>query len=197
MSSVAAARRPLLPRSQISSLSLPPLLIPAPQPQPIAIPASQHFSRGRVKKSHTTHHTSTSSSSKSHHSSSIASPNTSESQASSSSAHLRTREHSSRRSHHSAHPDSNIKINTDPETMSTAIPEIILSTRKAASGIPGEEVEPRQVLPTETASNCPPTGRSWSRILWLCIVGMSQSSEFLDTRQVSVVRVLRAKSTSS
>lgn len=29
------------------------------------------------------------------------------------------------------------------------IPAIILETRKAASGIPGEQVEPRQVLPTE------------------------------------------------
>ena len=29
------------------------------------------------------------------------------------------------------------------------IPQIILDTRKAASGIPGEQVEPRQVLPTE------------------------------------------------
>lgn len=29
------------------------------------------------------------------------------------------------------------------------IPEIILATRKAASGIPGEQVEPRQTLPTE------------------------------------------------
>lgn len=29
------------------------------------------------------------------------------------------------------------------------IPQIILDTRKAASGIPGEQVEPRQTLPTE------------------------------------------------
>lgn len=29
------------------------------------------------------------------------------------------------------------------------IPEIILATRKVASGIPGERVEPRQTLPTE------------------------------------------------
>lgn len=29
------------------------------------------------------------------------------------------------------------------------IPEIILKTRQAASGIPGEQVEPRQVLPSE------------------------------------------------
>lgn len=29
------------------------------------------------------------------------------------------------------------------------IPEIILQTRQAASGIPGEQVEPRQTLPTE------------------------------------------------
>jgi hypothetical protein len=29
------------------------------------------------------------------------------------------------------------------------IPEIILRTRAAASGIPGEQVEPRQTLPTE------------------------------------------------
>lgn len=29
------------------------------------------------------------------------------------------------------------------------IPQIILDTRAAASGIPGEQVEPRQTLPTE------------------------------------------------
>lgn len=29
------------------------------------------------------------------------------------------------------------------------IPSIIVETRKAASGIPGEQVEPRQTLPTE------------------------------------------------
>ncbi|RXK36974.1 hypothetical protein M231_05738 [Tremella mesenterica] len=33
--------------------------------------------------------------------------------------------------------------------MSDQIPEIILRTREAASGIPGEQVEPRQTLPTE------------------------------------------------
>lgn len=31
----------------------------------------------------------------------------------------------------------------------TDIPAIILETRKAASGVPGEQVEPRQTLPTE------------------------------------------------
>jgi hypothetical protein len=34
-------------------------------------------------------------------------------------------------------------------TTEDQIPQIILDTRKAASGIPGEQVEPRQTLPTD------------------------------------------------
>jgi hypothetical protein len=38
---------------------------------------------------------------------------------------------------------------TTQSDMSEQIPEIITRTRAAASGIPGEQVEPRQTLPTE------------------------------------------------
>jgi hypothetical protein len=40
-------------------------------------------------------------------------------------------------------------LTTNSEMSSEQVPEIITRTRAAASGIPGEQVEPRQTLPTE------------------------------------------------
>lgn len=133
-----STRRPLVHQRQISFLALPPLLQPIPLPN-----------------------TNTGSTSQSHSHSTLSTPREPTPPISSYSALpttsiLRppTRPTGSLIAHlqqHQAQQQQQKRLLSTSNTseMSEQIPEIITRTRAAASGIPGEQVEPRQTLPTE------------------------------------------------
>ncbi|WWC91653.1 uncharacterized protein L201_006599 [Kwoniella dendrophila CBS 6074] len=112
-----SSKRPLLPRSQISSLSLPPL----------AHPISQRNSFSSTSASSSTYIPKK--------------PNLS----SSSLIQSIQRRQSSIFSKSKQQQEKENKMSASEES----IPQIIIDTRNAASGVTGESVEPRQTLPTE------------------------------------------------
>ncbi|RSH91797.1 hypothetical protein EHS25_009167 [Saitozyma podzolica] len=116
----ASVKRPLLPPSHISSLTLPPPLIRSVLPS--SQPAQYHLAAQRQ-------------SIDTARSSRPSSPRIPDSP-----------------KQHPGTPLSNHLVyrhNMSSSYTEDQIPQIILDTRKAASGIPGEQVEPRQTLPTE------------------------------------------------
>lgn len=157
-----STRRPLVHQRQISFLALPPLLIPSVQPpssplshshpnlQTSTPPAPKHTSQQQYS------HSSLASSPRpprpstpvsTYHppptTSSILNPPQRPTQGSSLIAHLQQ---------HQLHQQQQKRLlSTSTPKMSSdeQVPEIITRTRAAASGQPGEQVEPRQTLPSE------------------------------------------------
>lgn len=133
-------RRPLVHQRQISYLALPPLLLPATLPTPPGNTSSQNYAHSTLSTTAyppleptppiPTH---------------TAPPTTSilrppPRPTGSLIAHLQQ---------HQLQQQQQKRLLTTQTEMSEQIPEIITRTRAAASGIPGEQVEPRQTLPTE------------------------------------------------
>lgn len=147
-SAVAASRPPLIPKRQISHFLLPPSILPSPPPSPSLVPSqvaassSSTTNNQRPTRASTSRASSTASSSSLIHSlarSTSLSP--SPSRSSSLVSHL---------SQHRSHQQQRrTMFDLGNKPSEDEIPSIILETRAAASGIPGEEVEPRQTLPTE------------------------------------------------
>jgi hypothetical protein len=135
-----STRRPLVHQRQISFLALPPLLLPATLPTPPGNPSSQNYAHSTLSTtayppleptppipSYTVPPTT-----------SILRPPPRPT--GSLIAHLQQ---------HQLQQQQQKRLLTTQSDMSEQIPEIITRTRAAASGIPGEQVEPRQTLPTE------------------------------------------------
>lgn len=137
---------------QISHLALPPLLIAAPQPQPQQQQASPlHTSSTRARSRSSTPppptppRASTSTSASASSSSSILRPPTTRpAQGGSLIAYLQQQQASRAYTTSTTFDNDNDKMASDEQ-----VPEIITRTRAAASGTPGEQVEPRQTLPSE------------------------------------------------
>jgi len=135
-----STRRPLVHQRQISFLALPPLLIPATSPTPPGNPSSQNYAHSTLSTtayppleptppvpSYTPPPTTSILRPPSRPTGSLI-------------AHLQQ---------HQLQQQQQKRLLTTQNEMSEQIPEIITRTRAAASGIPGEQVEPRQTLPTE------------------------------------------------
>jgi hypothetical protein len=138
-----STRRPLVHQRQISFLALPPLLIPSNPPQ--TQPQSQQYNyqhSSQLPREPTPPIASSSTPTNTSLTSSILRPQPRPT-GSSLIAHLQQ--------HQLQQQAQKRLISTTQPNMSTAeeVPEIITRTRAAASGTPGEQVEPRQTLPSE------------------------------------------------
>jgi hypothetical protein len=149
-SASGSTRRPLVHQRQISFLALPPLLIPSVQP-----PSPLSTSTSTTSQSQAHYSTSASTSASASASASSSRPISTPPRPSSSIlaptprppaqgsliAHLQQ---------HQLNQQAQKRLYSSTPTMSAEeVPEIITRTRAAASGTPGEAVEPRQTLPTE------------------------------------------------
>lgn len=133
--------RPLVHQRQISHLALPPLLIPAQQPTPRAAtppPRASSPSPAPARRSNTPISQRTPPPTSSF---SRSSPRQPIAQKGSLIAFLQQ--------HHLQPHQARTYSSSSSMASDQQIPEIITRTREAASGIPGEQVEPRQTLPSE------------------------------------------------
>lgn len=140
---MSTTTRPLVHQRQISHLALPPLLIPAPQPSSSQLRASTPPQSRSSSPAPPTHNTPIPQ--RTPTPTSLLKPNTRQpiAQRGSLIAFLQhQQQHQQQARTYST--SSSSKMASDEQ-----IPEIITRTRAAASGTPGEQVEPRQTLPSE------------------------------------------------
>ena len=143
---VSSTRRPLVLQRQISHLALPPLLLPTTLPTPPGNPSTQNYSHSTLSATaypprEPTPPISTYTTSQATTSILRPPPRPTGSLI----AHLQQ---------HQLQQQAQKRLlttttTTRNEMSEEQVPEIVTRTRAAASGIPGEQVEPRQTLPTE------------------------------------------------
>jgi hypothetical protein len=152
VSVTVSTRRPLVHQRQISFLALPPLLIPSnpPQSQPQSQQQHNYSHSSYPPREPTPPIASSSTTNTTALTSSILRP-PHRPTGSSLIAHLQQ--------HQLQQQAQKRLISTTQPNMSSAeeVPEIITRTRAAASGTPGEQVEPRQTLPSEDMERIQPT----------------------------------------